>query len=146
MLTPRTLRAANAGFYIACTFFIMIACVYVMFTKEMTLSTIAAIVLASAGATLWGAYYASFCYRVNTVRISRISLFGTRHINWEAITRITYDEKDAGGVASYKITVTSADHTFEISSDILSPDAVQELATELREKGLLQTPESTKNS
>ena len=146
MLTPRTLRAANAGFYIACTFFIIIACVYVMFTKEMTLSVISAIVAASAGATLWGAYYATFCYRVNTVRISRISLFCTLHINWEDITSISYEEKDSGGVASYKITVVSATRTFEISSDILSPDAVQELAADLREKGLLPPAESSQNS
>jgi hypothetical protein len=146
MLTSRTLRAANAGFYLACTFFIIIACVYVMYTKEMTLSTVWAIVLASAGATLWGAYYATFCYRVNTVRISRISLFCTRHITWEEITGISYEEKDSGGVASYKITVASATRTFEISSDILSPDAVQELAADLREKGLLPPAESAQNS
>ncbi len=145
MLPPRTLRVANAGFYTACTFFVIIACVYVMYTEELTLSALSAIVAACAGATIWGAYYATFCYRVNTVRISRVSLFCTKHINWEEITGITYDETDSGGVASYKITVSSAAHTFEISSDVLSPDAVQELAADLREKGLLPLVPSPQN-
>lgn len=145
MLTPRTLRAANAGFYIGCIFLVIIACVYAMYTKEMTLTAIFAIVAASVGATIWGAYYASFCYRVNTVRISRISLFCTKHIYWHEITGITYDETDSGGVATHKITITSAAHTFEISSEVLAPDAVQKLAADLREKGLLPFAVSPQN-
>ena len=139
-MSPRTIRAANSHFYIGCTFAVIFACVYVMYTRTPGWGTSFAIVFACAAATLWGAYYASFSYRVNAVRISRITLFGTQHIRWEDITSVSYDESDSGGVASCKITIVSPAHTFEISSDVLNPDAVRDMADELRKMNLLPPP------
>lgn len=145
-MSPRTLRAANSHFYIGCTFAVIFACVYVMYTRTPGWGTSVAIVFAGAAVTLWGAYYASFSYRVNTVRISRISLFSTQHIRWEDISSVSYDESDSGGIASCKITISSPAHTFEISSDVLNPDAVRELADDLRKINLLPPTSTPQNS
>ena len=145
-MTPRTLRAANFGFYIGCVIFIIFACVYTLLTKELSITLTCAVVFAALAATVWGGYYITLRYVIDADKVSCLSPFRSSHIRWAETTEISFEESDSGGVATYKITIKAQGRTIVLSSEVLLPDAVQNLANELREAGLLKMEELNQNS
>lgn len=144
-MTPRTLRAANFGFYIGCVIFILFACVFTLLTKELSITATWAVVLAAFAATVWGGYYITLRYVIEADKVSRLTPFRSSHIRWAEATEITFEESDAGGVATYKVSVKAQDRTIVLSSEVLVPDAVQDLVNELRDAGLLKMEELNQN-
>ena len=144
-MTPRTLRAANFGFYIGCVIFILFACVYTLLTKELSTTLTCAVAFAALAATVWGGYYFTLRYVVDAEIGSRLSPFRSSHIRWADATEISFEESDAGGVATCKVSVRAQGRTIVLSSEVLVPDAVQDVAKELREAGLLKMEELNQN-
>ena len=91
-------------------------------------------------------YYITLRYVVEADKVSRLTPFRSSHIRWAEATEITYEESDAGGVAIYKVSVKAQDRTIVLSSEVLVPDAVQDLANELRDAGLLKMEELNQNA
>ena len=137
-MTPRTLRAANRTLYLSCVLMVIAACVYVLLTREWPDSYRVLTMLAGLGATVWGLYYFLLSYRVDAESVTRRTLFGSKRLLWAQLTAASLEKSDSNGVASVHINLTSPAGEMRLSSDLLTPDDVEELAAELKENGLLR--------
>ncbi len=136
----RSLRAANRGLYLGITLLVLSAVAYVLWQGERPewqqwLAAAAAVVT-----LLWGGYYALLRYQVDALGVSRYSFFLCRErILWEELAEATLDEQDSMGSARCTITLRAGDgHTLTLSSDLLSLDALETLATDMRQQGFLR--------
>lgn len=136
-ILPRTLRAANAGLYMACVLFVMGACVYVLCTKELSQGAAWATVVCGALCSLWGVYYMLLRIRICEAGMTRIAFFRAKTFSWQSFSGAEIEETEQNGMASCKITLHFAGDSLVLSSELFSLDALQELATELRSAGML---------
>lgn len=136
-IIPRTLRAANVGLYMVCVLFVIFACAYVLFTRELSQSAAWAIVFCGALCSLWGIYYVLLRFRVNETGITRIAFFRAKNFSWQTLTGAEIEETDENGIASCKITLHFTGASLVLSSELLSLDALQELTADLRSAGIL---------
>lgn len=137
-MTSRNLRAANRSLYLSCVLMVVAACVYVLLTRDWPDSYRALTILAGVGSTLWGLYYFVLSYKVDAQGVSQRTLFGCKRVLWAELTAATVEKTDSNGVASMHITLTAPQGQMRLSSDLLTPDDVEELADELKEKGMLR--------
>lgn len=135
-MTPRTLRAANCGFYIGCVSLIIFAVTYVLCTRELSLWLELAAVLAGIVGSLWGIYYIVLRYEVSPVGITRRSLFGTQGLLWRELSGIDYDKTESGGVASVRLSLQTPASVMVLSSELLDLEALETIATELKDAGV----------
>lgn len=136
-MTSRTLRAANRTLYLSCVLMVLAACVYVLLTREWPDSYRVLTILAGVGSTLWGLYYFVLCYKVDAQGVCLRTLFGRKRLLWAELTSATVEKTDSNGVASMHIILKTPQGQMRLSSDLLTPDDVEELASELKEKGML---------
>lgn len=144
-MTPRTLRAANSGFYIGCIVFIIFACVYTVITRDLSLWAIGTIAIVGIAATVWGGYYATIRYIVDEERVTRKTLFGSISVRWAETIELSCAETESGGVASCQITIQTSVAMMVLSSELLGLDDMQTLAADLRQSALLKDEKMTQN-
>ncbi|MBR5893998.1 MAG: hypothetical protein IKZ13_00470 [Akkermansia sp.] len=138
-MTSRTLRAANALLYASSVLLVIAAILYCAFYKEMPAWQLWGGVALSIGAAIWGLYYVTLSYRVTADEISYHSYFRCRRrLYWSEIANAELESTDANGLACCHITLHPREGApLRISSEVLQLDEVQELAEDLRSKGLL---------
>ena len=141
-MLSRTLRAANALLYASSVLLVIAAVIYCAVYKDMPVWQLWGGVALSIGATIWGLYYVTLCYRVSAEGISHHSYLRChRRLLWSEVERVELEESDAQGVASCHITLhPQTGKPLRISSDVLPLDDVQELVTDLRDIGKLPAP------
>ncbi len=135
----RSLRAANRGLYLGTTLLVLAACACALLQGERPewQQWLAA---AAALATLcWGGYYSLLRYQVDALGLSRHSFFLTRErILWEELAEVSFEEQESMGTAHCALHFCTKDgRRLTLSSDLLTPDELHELADELRQQGLL---------
>ncbi len=134
----RCLRAANHGFYLGTTVLVLAACTYTLWQGGRPVWQLWLAGLAGLATLLWGASYALLRYLVDAEGVTRRSLFGTRRLLWSELAEATLEEQEGMGTARCTIHLRSRNGAgLALSSDLLPLDAVQELAAELREQGIL---------
>ncbi len=133
----RSLRAANRGLYLGTALLVLGACAYTWWRGTAELWQLWAAGLASLATLLWGGYYAGLRYQVDSLGVSRHTFFTRRRILWAELTSADIEERDNQGLALCRIHLNSASTHLTLASDVLALDEVQELAAEMREKGLL---------
>ena len=136
-MTPRTIRAANRMLYLSCVLMVIGACVYTLLTRELLPIYVAGIILAGYIATLWGLRYFVLSYRIDAQGVTCTGLLGRKHLAWEQISHASLQKTDSNGVASVQIILRSPETELCLSSELLTPDDVEDLASELKEKGIL---------
>lgn len=132
-----TLRPANGMLYLAATLLILGAAAYslaVHLAWYQQLAAAAAVLIALP----WGGHYVFLRYIMDEQGITRKSLFGTHRINWGEDTRITLTEEHTQETSRLVLHISSGDaQHMELSSDILPLEQLEELAEELRRRGVL---------
>lgn len=143
-IPPRTLRAANALLYATSVLLIIAAIIYCAMYKELASWQLWGGIALSLGGAIWGAYYVTLCYRISPEGITRhVYLRRTRLLRWKDIERAELKETDVNSIATCTITLHPKTGTpLRLSSDVLTPDDVQELAADLRQIGLLPPAET----
>lgn len=144
-MVPRTLRAANALLYGSSVLLVIAAVLYCALYKDMPAWQLWGGVVLSIGATIWGVYYVTLCYRITAEGVSAHAyLRCTRRLLWQEVEKAVQEESDANGIASCHITLHPKEgRPLRISSDVLPLDDVQELAADLRSLGLLPPADPT---
>lgn len=138
MISPRTLRCANAAMYAVITLIVIAATVYVWCTEARMARCIAA-TAAALTSTVWALYYVLLRFRVDAQGIVEYNLFRRpRRIDWAELTSARLEEVQLQGIAGLTIILESPSTTITISSRVLSMDAVEELADELRSAAILR--------
>ncbi len=89
--------------------------------------------------SLWGVYYVLLRFRITETAITRIAFLRAKRFAWQSLTGAEIEETDANGIASCKITLHFAGVSLVLSSELLSLDALRELAADLRLAGILPT-------
>ncbi len=141
-MTNRCLRAANRGLYLGTSLLVLAACAYTLWRggrPEWQLWLAGAAALATL---LWGGHYAFLRYEVDAQGITRRSLFGKRqHLAWNELEEARFEQEEGMGTARatlhFRAKEGAATPALTLSSDLLPLDAVEELAAELREQGIL---------
>ncbi len=139
-MTFRSLRAANRGLYLGTTLLVLGAVAYVLWRGgrpdwQQWLAAAAALI-----SLLWGSYYILLRYQVDALGVSRYSFFLCRErILWEELAEATLDEQESMGTARCTLTLRAKDgRTLTLSSDLLSLDALETLAADMRQQGFLR--------
>lgn len=140
MIPPQTLRAANAGLYIGCVLFVIFACIYVTLTRDCSTPALCGIMAAGGLCSLWGIHYAVLSYKVDAEGLTHRTLWRKSRMLWQEVTGVCYTETDAAGVASCRLVLSSPKLTLTLSSEVLSLDAVRDLAQDLHRCGILKSP------
>lgn len=123
--------------YAAITLLVVAATIYVWCTEpQSTRSTMATV--AAAGAVIWALHYIFLRYRIDADGVSEHGFLRcTKSIRWSNVTEAKLEEVQLQGIAGLTIIIQSADTTITISSKVLSMEAVEELADELKKNGIL---------
>ncbi len=132
----RTLRAANHGLYLSASMMLLLICAYTVWRGAEPWQTRVA-AAASLATLLWGGYYAGLRYQVDAEGVSRHTFFTHRRIAWADLSGAELEEHDSQSIAVCRIHLSSPAVNITLSSDVLSLDEVQDLAAEMREKGIL---------
>lgn len=136
-MIPRTIHCANAVMYAAITLLVVAATIYVWCTEPQSTRSIMATV-AAGGAVIWALHYILLRYRIDADGVSEYGfLRRAKSIRWNDVTEAKLEEVQLQGIAGLTIIIQSADTTITISSKVLSMEAVEELAEELKKHGLL---------
>lgn len=136
-MIPRTLRSANAVMYAAITLLVVAATVYVWCTEPRLARCIGATV-AALTACIWALYYILLRFRIDADGVREYNMLRrSRSIRWAELTDARLEEVQLQGIAGLTIILQSADTTISISSSVLSMEAVEELAEDLRTAGIL---------
>lgn len=136
-MNPRTIHCANAVLYAAITLLVVAATVYVWCTEPQSTRSILASA-AAAGAVIWALHYIFLRYRIDAEGVSEHGLLRrTKSIRWSDVTEARLEELQLRGIAGLTIIIQSPDTTITISSNVLSMEAVEELAEELKKAGIL---------
>jgi len=143
-MTPRTLRCANAGLYLAFLLVILAATAYVICTRTPGCAETVGLLALCAAGFLWGGSYILLRYDVDETGITRWQCGRTRRVAWSNIRRATLRETHQQEVASCTIVLQDEAGELTLSSDLLPLEDVQALAEELKQLGILQ-PETPKN-
>lgn len=136
-ISPRTLRPANGALYLAMALCVCAAAAYAIISGRVqgwlpcTLATLGGII-----SLLWGGYYACLRYVADARALTRCSLFGRESRPWSTLRHAEFHEEDSRGIASCSILLTFEGGTWRISSDVLDPDAVQNLKNDLAAAGV----------
>lgn len=136
-LPPRTLRAANLGLYVACVVFVILACAYVLCTRELSTGVALATIVCGGLCSMWGIHYTLLRFRVDANGVCRSTWWRSKMFSWHNLTAAESVETDENSIATCKITLQFAESTLVLSSEILSLDALRELAADLRAAGIL---------
>ncbi len=134
-----TLRSANAALNMGMALAVVAAAVYALWGRgeevrewQVWICGVGAIV-----AVLWGGYYARYLIRVDARGIT-VRAVRSRFFPWQQLVSAQVEETDRQGIASCCITLTfSPGGTVHISSAMLELEAVQILARELQNGGLI---------
>ncbi len=139
----RSLKAANQGLYLGSTLLALAACAYAIMDGERPAWQQWLAGGASLVTLIWGSYYALLRYQVDALGVSRHSFFMLRErILWEELEEASLEEQDTMGTARCAITLRAKDgRTLTLSSDLLSLDALEELAADMRRQGYLEHTE-----
>lgn len=138
-MSPRTLRAANAALYLSIAVLVLGVVVYVVCTRQDTWQQL----IAAAGgsfALLWAAYYVVLRYTVDATGICERRLGrGTRRLPWEELEQAELHHKRMQEVESLTLLLhCKRGFTMRLSSELLSPEAMEELVEEMRRVGILK--------
>lgn len=138
-MSPRTLRAANAALYMCLALLVLAAAVYACCIREGLWQQ----GLALAGgltALLWAAHYVSLRYTVDATGVCERRLGrGTRRLPWEELEQAELHHKRMQEVESLTLLLHSKrGFTMRLSSELLSLEAMEELAEEMRRVGILK--------
>ncbi len=138
-MTFRSLRAANRGLYLGTTLLVLAACAYTLWQGGRPAWQQGLAAAAALTTLLWGMYYALLRYQVDALGVSHHSFFLTRQrILWEELAEAQWEEQDNMGTARCALHLRARDgRSLTLSSDLLPLDALHDLATELRQQGLL---------
>lgn len=138
-MTPRTLHSANAAMYAAIAVLTVIADVYVWLSETENTARCIAATLATLVAVVWALHYVVLRYRIDAEGVSEHRIFRqTRRIRWSELTSAQVEEVQLQGIAGLTIILQSSGTTISISSKVLSMEAVEEVADELRTAGILR--------
>lgn len=99
---------------------------------------LSAIIAAGVLSSLWGIYYIVLRYTVDAEGITRRSIWCKKRILWQDVTAVSYSATDSQGVASCCLVVSTPTLSFTLSSELLVPDAVRDLANDLHKIGMLK--------
>ena len=113
------------------------ACVYTLLTRELEPLYILGIILAGLIALVWGLRYFVLCYKVDEQGVTCSGLLGRKHLAWAQLDHASLQKTDSNGVASVQIILRADGVEMRLSNDVLTPDDVEDLASELKEKGIL---------
>ncbi len=143
----RSIRAANQGLYLGTSLLVLAACAYTLWRGERPEWQLWLAGLAALITLAWGGYYALLRYQVDAQGVSRHSFFMVRErILWSELTQAEYEEHDSMGTARSTLRLHAQDgRGLTLTSDLLPPNALAELADDLRSQGLLP-PKSQGNS
>ncbi len=133
----RSLRAANRGLYLGTSLLVLAACGYTAWRGGAAEWQLWAAGVAAVAILLWGGYYAGLRYQVDAEGVSRHTFFSHRRILWAELASADIEERDSQGVACCRIHFDAPGRRLTLASDVLPLDEVQELAAELRDKGVL---------
>lgn len=123
--------------YAAITLLVVAATIYVWCTEPQSTRSIIATV-AAGGAVIWALHYIFLRYRIDADGVSEHGVLRrTKSIRWSDVTEAKLEEVQLQGIAGLTIIIQSADTTIDISSKVLSMEAVEELAEELKTAGIL---------
>lgn len=136
-MTFRTLRCANAGLYLCATAMVWGAGAYTLWQRHEWW-WYAASVGAAVVSFLWGGYYVALRYTVDADGVERRSLFGTRKLLWNELTEARLQERHTEETTSLTIYLHSPAGRMTLSSDLLPPEEVEDLAAEMENAGLLK--------
>lgn len=138
-MIPRTLHSANAVLYAAIALLAVAADIYVCCTESSNTARCIAATVATLMACLWALHYIVLRYRINATGVSEHRLFRrTRCIRWDELSSARVEEVQLQGIAGLTIILESPSTTLTISSSVLSMEAVEELAEELKSTGYLR--------
>ncbi len=137
-MIPRTLHSANAVMYAAIALLVVAADVYVWCTESNNTARCIAATVATLMAVIWALHYVVLRYRIDAAGVSEHRLFRkVRRIRWSELSSARLEEVQLQGIAGLTIILESPETTLSISSSILHMEAVEELAEELKNVGIL---------
>lgn len=124
--------------YAAITLLVVAATIYVWCTEPQSTRSILSTVAAGV-AVIWALYYIFLRYCIDANGISEHGLLRrTKSIRWNDVTEAKLEELQLQGIAGLTIIIQSQDTTITVSSKVLSMEAVEELAEELKTAGILR--------
>lgn len=124
--------------YAAIALLVVAADVYVWCTESNNTTRCIAATVATLMAVIWALHYVVLRYRIDAAGVSEHRLFRrVRRIRWTELSSARVEELQLQGIAGLSIIIQSPDTTITISSNVLSMEAVEELAEELRKNGIL---------
>lgn len=140
-LAPRTLRCANAALYLLMGLAAVGCAAWAIATGRATgawQTTAAA--LAALTALLWGGSYTLLRWEIGPAGITAHHLLRRRHYPWHSLQNIHETRTDHNGVATYRLTLIFAQGTLTLSSQLISPDDLEQLRESLTAAALLHPP------
>lgn len=144
-MTPKTIHCANGALYMLMSIAAAACAAWAIASGRVSGVWHLAAALAGVGiAMLWGAYYALLRWEVNADGISRC-LLRRRFYPWQSLQHAQVQQSDAGGVATCCLVLRFAEGELELSSRLISIDALEELRDELAAAGLLTLPQKEQN-
>lgn len=144
-ISTRTLRCANAHIYLLMAFSGIGAYAYCIVGGRLQ----EPLYLALAGAAVllafvWALHYTLLSYRLSPEGITRRGLTGSTTRSWHELKAAHAQQQEAGGIISCCVVLTFSDTEWSISSELFSPDEVQELSAQLVESGILTAGQNLK--
>lgn len=136
-LPDRTLRCANAHFYMLMQWVLAALWVYYALSGKLSTPAIIGFGAAIALAIFWALHYTRLRYQIDAAGITRRTRTATKTHLWSELTAASARQHEANGIISCSVVLTFDKEEWCISSDLFSPDDVQELSAALADAGLL---------
>lgn len=134
----RTLKCANATLNGMMALLVVIAAVYAMWMRAESAWQIGLGIVASMVAMVWGGYYALLRIHVDEQGINIHGLMLTKHYSWNRLLRADLKESDINGIARCSIElIFEGERKLNISTALMEPENVRELAEDMRHAGML---------